>query len=167
MKTWIALLLGAFAVTGCEKEPRSALDDLRYWKWQHLSSVDPITDVEYTSAILSSGPISDASLAPAELHFRCRAGEFEIYVAWNRYVGPGQQVVSRIDKEAPDTSAWSWSSNGKISFYPRDSIDLADKLSKSKTYVVRVNNRGMELTANFDKVGSPSEISGVRKKCGI
>ena len=166
MKTRIALLLIFAALSGCEEKPKSALDDLPYWKWKHVSNIDPITDVESVSAVLSSGPLGDGSFSPAELHYRCRGGEFEVYVAWNRYVGIDRKVTSRIDKDPVSTSSWGWSGDGKVSFYPGSSVELANKLALSKSFHVRVNAVGGELTARFDNPGISSEVSGVREKCG-
>ena len=166
MKIRIVLFLVLAALSGCEEKPKSALDDLPYWKWKHFSNVDPVTDRESISAVLSSGPIGGSSLSPAELHYRCSDGVFEIYVAWNRYIGSDVQVTTRIDKDPASTSSWGWSDSKKVSFYPGNAMELADKLAASKTLYVRVNPEGGELTARFDNPGAVSEVSAVRGKCG-
>ncbi len=166
MKIRIAIFLALAALSGCEKKPKSALDDLPYWKWKHVSSIDPVTDLESISAVLSSGPLGDSSLSPAELHYRCRGGAFEIYVAWKRYIGSGVQVTTRIDKEQASTSSWEWDGDKKVAFYPGNIEELANKLASSKTYYVRVNSPGGELTARFENPGAVAEVSAVREKCG-
>ncbi|WP_236238369.1 hypothetical protein [Pseudomonas faucium] len=153
-------------LSGCEEKPKSALDDLPYWKWKHVSNIDPITDLESVSAVLSSGPLGDGSFSPAELHYRCKGGVFEVYVAWNRYVGTDRQVTSRIDKDPASTSSWGWSEDGKVSFYSGNSVELANRLALSKSFYVRISAVGGELTARFDNPGIISEVSDVRQKCG-
>lgn len=163
----MAVLLGTLLVAGCEKEPKLSVDDLPYWKWRQLTEIDPITDVESRSAILTSGPVSDGGYKPAELHFRCLSGKFDVYVSWSRYIGSKPRVDTRIDSDLHEPNVWGGSTDGTVSFYPFVSRAFLNRLAESKTYLVRVDSSNSPVTAKFETSNVKEQIRSVRAACNI
>lgn len=163
------VLLTSLILVGCKEDKKeSVLQDLPYWKWKTVTNKDPMTDVESTSVFLTSGPISDGTYAPAELHFRCTQGLFEVYVGWRKYMGSGKHsVTTRVDDDQAEPNKWDASSDGRTSFYPFADSRFLDRLSKSTTYLVQVDNRGEKLRAKFNTSAMSSEVAKVRSECNI
>ena len=150
LRIGVLVALG-ISVSGCGEESPSIKMDLPYGKWSHFNKKDPVTDVESTSVVLSSQPLSDGDLTPAELHIRCLGGALEVYVSWNRYIGSEHNVDSRVDSDQHEPNRWSASSDGKSSFYPYVDKQYLDRLRSSDIYIVRVETFGGKIiTANFN-----------------
>lgn len=161
-----ALAALGLSVSGCgEKAPPSQID-LPYGKWSHFKNKDPITDVESISIVLSSQPLADGDLTPAELHVRCLGGNLEIYVSWNRYIGSEHNVDSRIDSDQHQPNKWSASSDGKSSFYPYVDKDYLKRIRSSEKYIVRVESfGGRSLTAHFNTTKLNEEAGPTIDSC--
>ena len=163
-----AVLVAALLVVGCEKEKEDDfLAHLPYGKWVHFENKDVLTDVKSKSSVLKSGPLSDGSMAPAEMHFRCSAGKMDFYLSWNRYVGSTHSVDSRIDSDPHGANKWQASADGKSSFYPFLNSVFLDRLSASKSYIARVSTSNGVITAKFDTSQVMKETKDIREECKI
>jgi type VI secretion system protein VasI len=137
----IAVLLAA---KGAPEPNPSPVDS----NWRVEISADPLTDSKTVLLAL----VADGK--NAMLILRCKNAKAEVFINWNNYLGSEAVVTTRVGTSAASQQQWGLSTDKKATFYPRNSFQLIEELTRVDKFVAQVTPYNESpVTALFDVSG--------------
>ena len=107
-------------------------------KWDVNIQTDPITDEKIVVSTLKSNDFKPTYKGLTALLIRCDNRKVEIFTSFDDYLGSKSiAVISRVDKDKPETKKWSLSTNSQSAFYPSNEKELLRRLFAAEQFVVR------------------------------
>jgi hypothetical protein len=85
-------------------------------KWGVSTKVDPIDDAKTVTLYLEAAVTEPPAEKAAFLFLRCRRGETNVYITWNRPLANGEVMV-RLGKAAAKRQYWNLSTDNEATFY--------------------------------------------------
>ena len=135
-------------------------------KWVVSSKTNPIDDSETITLLLQADEGKGMMGEPVSLIIRCKSGEIELFISWNRYLGSEAYVIYRVGSYEAQRDMWSLSSNSQASFYPNKPVLLIRSLLASDRFVAQVTPYSESpITAVFDIKGLGEAIKPLQKVC--
>ena len=134
-------------------------------KWGVNIKVSPIDDAKIVTLYLEAAGTEPSVEKAPFLFLRCRRGETNAYITWNKRLAHGEVVV-RLGKKAAERQYWNLSTDNEATFYAGDSVAFIRSLMESDRLVAQVDLKGEgSVSAVFELAGLASAVTPLRDSC--
>ncbi len=138
-------------------------------KWRIREDKSPIDDSVnvYLSVSANETVTSGYKTVKPIIYVRCAENKTNIFLVWDLYLGIDEtRMLTRFDKEKPETRTWSISTDYKAVFVRSSDISFAKKMMKHDKLLAQITPYGESpVMATFDIRGLSEAIKPLRKAC--
>lgn len=135
--------------------------------WMLEQRTDALSDEKFMTAFTAE---ESAGFPSKVLAIRCRGGDLEVFVRFQKYLGDRQiRVISRVDRDRPRNEEWdAWAAASGTVLYVPNAVPMTRDLVKGSSFIVEATDyRGVVHRATFSLAEAEPKITAVMKQCDV